>query len=311
MRHIIPALLALGIVASLPYIAHAATVFATPSTIEATLKAAPCGSTVILVGSQPFGPSRGLSGRVCATPIIVSAGTVSVGAVYYKGTTGLDWRGGVLAGFRGDGVSNVTLTGAAVLARAGGPTSGVSINTGKNVVLQGLRLDGFATGVSFNRVDGFTVSGSSFTGMGSDGFQGAAVWRGTITGNDFRNFAPYVAGVHRDGIQLRSLAGVAPSSDITVSLNTLSLQMAQGITFTDHGEGGGDRIQVLDNVIQAGQPSGIGMTAVRFANVQRNAVTTFPGSPYQSRFVLATSASHCSNTAAGYGGKRALADQPC
>ncbi len=319
MRHLFTALgglLAAGLLASA---SPAATVFATPSTLDATVRAAACGDTVILAGTQPFGASRALAGRLCPanSPLTLDGqGRAQVGAWYVTNLAGVSLKGATWAGLRLDAASDLSVTDIAVISafggRPGGPPQGLAINGGRNITLARLNVAGFQTGVALVRVDGFSLTDSLITDMAADGVQVAAAWRGVIAANTIKDFAPFVVGTHRDGIQLRPLAGVTPTSDIVIAGNTLSVPWGQGISLTDASAGGGDRITVSDNILEVGLSSGVGLSAVRAAVARNNTITNVPdGSQWVARFQLAADAIHCGNTAAAWGGKPAQADGAC
>lgn len=264
-------------------------IIATPASIQTVLAAATGGQTVRL--------SPGDYGRIVIRDrrfpdggLVIEAPATARFSVTLQQVDGITLRGVSLTGARGDGA----------LGYAG------YILDSRNVVFDKVTATDSTRGVVVNRSQDITFLDATLQGLRTDGIDIAASQRVTIDGASCHNFSP-IEGDHPDCIQAWSSPdGIV--SDILVT-NVHVEGTMQGIFFGTPDAGGFDRVRISNNVVIAGYGNGIGLYACRNCELTGNVVSTFPGSPNQSRVVMVGGTiKHYGNSHAPYNGKPGWSD---
>lgn len=315
MRHLIIALATLATTFFVATSTPAATVFATPSTLDATLKAAQAGDTVILAGSAPFGPSRALTRK--ASIMVDATGAVIDGAWYNSDTDGITLVGGTWrANVRFDRAANLVLLGGLHQGSEApdAAINGVTIIGGRNVAIEGVAFTGWKSALSMNDVDGYRVANSTFDRPRADGMVIGRSSNGAILDNRINLRAVLYGADHPDGVQLfgdKTAAYVV--RNVEIARNSIR-GVGQGI-FQDDGPAEG--IFVHHNNVLMGLPRGISVNNGAGNRVEDNLADTWPGATYQSRITTQTLVKRCGNVIKPYwppGASRpkpGLNEQPC
>lgn len=157
-------------------------------------------------------------------------------------------------------------------------------------------LRGFVVG----RATNIRLTGNTAHGLRSDGYNVAAVQHVIVENNSCRDFSPIKAirdedgnlikdGDHPDCIQSWSRPYELPNVDIIVRGNRIDGDM-QGIFFGSAGtDGGYDRIQILNNIVNVGAPNGIALGQARDSRVIGNQVSSLPGYAFPNGQAVRTS----------------------
>lgn len=260
----------------------------TPNTLGAALAAATGGETIQLTRGD-YGRIE-LRGRRFAAGLVIEAPADAELSISLQEVDGVTLRGGTLAHARG----------------AGPLGYGANILDSRNIVFDGVAATDSTRGVVINRSQDITLLNISLYGLRSDGIDIAASQRVIVDGATCENFSP-ADGDHPDCIQAWSV-GDNIVSDVLIT-NVRVEGTMQGIFFGNGDEGGFDRVRIIDNVVVAGFGNGVGVYDCRACELIGNRVSTFPGSPNQSRVVMIRgSVTHRGNSHAAYNGKPAWAD---
>ncbi len=256
----------------------AALIAATPATFPQALAQAKTGDTVQLSGN--FGA---LVVQKAPPGVSIDASGAAFTYVYLSGLSGLTWSGGTFApvdwhgGFYVLNSQDITVSG--LSTRDAGSWPGFSARKSSNITLGASRFDRPSIGITIEEVSGGTVSGNSVVGASIDGIDIAGSHGLRVVLNGLSGNIP-APGVHADGIQLWSLAGEAPTSDIYVGQN-LVFGHTQGVTAFP-GNGGYDRITFDGNTVIGDEPQGIALYGARASTVENNRVMTLPVSNYEA-----------------------------
>jgi hypothetical protein len=175
-------------------------------------------------------------------------------------------------------------------SRFDGPSarSGTAINIQgmSEVTIKDVRLDTYANGLVLARSSYITVEDIAFRNMRKDMIQAAAVWVATVRRMVGHGTRPG-AGDHSDGVQIRSIAGLKPTCDVTLEDITITGDVQAVVTTSKAGDGGFDRVALRRARLCAGQPSGAGFLDVRGLTLEDVEVSTVPGSLYLSKVFVA------------------------
>lgn len=238
---------------------HAATVTATPETLQALLDRARGGDT-ITVAAGDYAPIL-LRSKTWSPPVTVEAAAGRFAGIEGRRISGLTWRGGTFDGKREQ-------------------RNGFKIEVGDHIVVENTTMTGFLrNGIGFGNVSDARIAGNTFSDGGSDGIDVALSRRVVIDGNQCRNGQP-TPGAHPDCIQLWSRPTAPPVADITITNNTAYGDM-QGIGLFNHvregvDDGGFDRIRIENNDIKVKQWHGIAVSSCRDCIVRNNRVEALP-----------------------------------
>lgn len=163
--------------------------------------------------------------------------------------------------------------------------------------LDRIRFDGMTVtralrGFTVGRGRNIEIVNNVAHSLRSDGFNAAAVQHVLISGNVCRDFKPILGirdpsgklirdGDHPDCIQSWSRRTEIPNVDIIIRDNRIDGHM-QGIFLGDHvtngvSDGGYDRVQIINNIVNVGAPTGIALGGGRDSRVTGNRVTSLPG----------------------------------
>lgn len=241
-----------------------------PSTLASLIASASDGATISVTGSH--GIIR-ISGRKFSPPLVIS--------------------GGSFAGIVLNEVDGVTLSGTTITGSPGTNSYGISVIKSANVRIEKAQIGGDVhRGIVFNTVTDFAVVDSRFDGIRSDGIDIALSHRGMIADNVMVNFSPTPAvyadgklikdGDHPDGIQMWSRPPGAPTSDITITGNSITgnVQCIFGGNHVRNGvdDGGFDRIVIEHNLCRNSMGQGITLGNARASRIRFNDAAAIPGS---------------------------------
>jgi hypothetical protein len=193
---------------------------------------------------------------------------------------------------------------------------GVYVVGGGDITVENSRFEGLRIGLAMTRVDGFKVSGNSFTGMAADGMDFAQSRNGVIERNDCGGNVKR-EGQHPDCIQMWSRPPAAPVADIIIRQNHVTGH-SQGISLFNHvrngvDDGGFDRITIEDNDLTLGFPNGIALANGRSSIVRNNRVHTLQDAKFQTMIRIKDGKDmlRCGNVIGPGGGRAAIVDPPC
>lgn len=312
MRGIIALALTAACLFALP--ARAGTVFATPSTYAAALKAAKAGDTVAFVGVFQRPQIRGL--KPAGTVTLDFTRATVTGQIHVADAADLAFVGGAFEALRLDRTGRISFTGATVSGPAPSGQAAFNIIDVTDCRIEGVTFVGTWKGLALTRATRCAVAGNTFLGMRSDAINLSGWDSVRIEGNDIRAWGTYAATDHPDAIQFWTATGQAPSRALLVRGNRIDAPSGvQGIFgHSAPGSNVGQVGTVIEgNDVTAGAVRGVslGGYGITGAVVRNNAVRTAPGSPWQSTIVTDAAVHRACNTVAAYGGKPAITDKPC
>lgn len=282
--------------------ARAATLSATPATLNAAWAKARGGDVLVLKGEFT---TVVLNNRQFKPSLVIDATDATLVSWKIKGVSGLHFKGGVAKPLGGYNVKrDRDLWGAALdfsqveniliermkfqgpdTPRAnvtGNPADGYGGNFrfGSDVEVRDSQFASLKAGMVFGQIDGFKAQRNTFRGMRSDGIDVANSWNGLIEGNDFRDSRKRDAE-HPDAVQMWSRPKAKPTSDIVIRNNTI-MGDTQGISGFNHvrdgvDDGGFDRITITDNDIEVNYAHAIAVVDGREVIIRNNHVRTLPG----------------------------------
>lgn len=317
--------------------ATAATLTATPETLETVLSRARGGDTVVLAQ----GHYRGLRivGRAYQPALTIDASAAELTGVELRSVKGISFQGGrfllpppvkhprdgrLVFGqtVRIDASQDTKIVGAELVGpgvlEANGPFGegyGLLAVRSSGVAVSGSRFRGLKSGIVLSKVDGFDLRSNQFRAMRSDGIQIGEGRRGRIEDNDCAQTR--IRDVeHPDCIQLWSRPTSPPTADVVIRGNRATGGM-QGVFLGNHvrdgvDDGGFDRITIEDNVLEVGYPNGIAISDGRGSVVRNNKVTTFPGARWRASINLRGGDSvRCGNSVKAAAGRPGIQDEAC
>jgi len=257
--------------------AHAATVFATPSTVKATFAAAQAGDTVMLAPGE-YGIITVPKG---AASLSIDAGQASIARLRIDGVTGLNWKDGVFDPRKLDhwtptiyvtGGSGVHIDG--VTISDGWTNHGASFRDTTDFTFTNARLDKLKVAVICQNSTDFVIRGVGITDKGWDGVDIKSCRKGVVEYVTCLG-TKLIGANHPDCVQLDSADTTKPpTSDITIRYN-FAYGQTQGFNgFTSTGLGY-DRILIEENrAYIAGQSNAITLIKARDSVVRNNHVRT-------------------------------------
>ncbi len=262
----------------------AKTWYATATTYKSIFTAAKAGDTIRLTGS--FGRTV-LQNRSFATTLTIDArGASFTDTLSFTNVAGIKLYGGTYRQYPTTAVAiRVSNSDRVVLYKpvvSGNGTSrhGIDVGNSTNITVDGGTFTGLGLGVGFTSVTGGKVINNKSIGSFSDGFDFADSHQILVSRNSCSGGATR-PGAHPDCVQLWSIAGRKPTSDIEISDNTAS-GPTQGFTSFDPEAGGGDRILFLRNRVDISYPQGIACYNCRDSVVTGNVLTSLAGSKYRA-----------------------------
>lgn len=271
----------------IPLIA-AALIAASPATIDAAIAGARPGDTIRLQRGDY--PVLAIRKRQWPVALTIDARGANFPGLKFDDVVGVHLQGGRFNGtvsephwvhvvnietsqdivFKGSEVNGTGAAGFGLFARR---SSGVVVD---DVAFKGLH-----TAIQFSEVTDSRIVNSTFDGLRSDGMNIAGSQRILIEKNECSNFSPRVPVDHPDCVQLWSIRGKPPTADIEIRGNRATGRM-QGFSGFDHGEGGFDRVTIVDNIISNSYPQAIALNQGRGVIVANNRVETQPGAWWAS-----------------------------
>ena len=287
----------------IPGAAPAATIAATPETINDVLARAGDGDIIRLASGNY--DLIAVKRRKWAPAITIEAGDAKLVNVRLDSVGGLHWRGGH---FDGDHVQH----------------GGFSVFYASNDIrIEAASFTGFVRyGIAVDQSADIDIIRNTFSDSGSDGIDIGQSRRITIEGNECNNFKP-VDKAHPDCIQMWSRATTEPTADVVIRNNVMHGKM-QGISLFNHirngaDDGGFDRITIIGNDVAISDfYHGIAAFSCRNCLVRDNKVTTLPGANPKVRAWLKIvgddSTKLCANIVGAFpssgGDRRCKADVP-
>lgn len=269
--------------------AHAVSLVATSSNFASVFAAATAGDTIILKGN--FGKLY-LADRTFSTPLRIDARDATFsGTMNIRRLSGLS----VIGGRFGDGTgiwqdagtvsvsnsSNISFTQPTMTAAGLGKARGFTFVNTRDFNVSDGTFSGFRLAIgSIGSTDG-TVTNNRITRSTSDGINIANSHRITASGNHCSGGIPTL-GAHPDCIQLWSISGQPPQSDIKLLYNT-AIGNTQGFTSFDADKGGGLRISMIGNRVDTSMPQGITCYGCFDSIITDNVLTTLPGARWFTR----------------------------
>ena len=271
----------------------AALVTATPATLEARLSAASPGDTVVLAAGDYGAPS--IASRSWGRPVTLDAGKARFTGLTLARVQGLTVVNATVRGVLTDRLFTPVIRiadGARISFRnlsvigPGASSSGINAQRTTGLTVDGASFTGLHRGIVLSEVSDARFSNVRLFGMRSDGIDIAASHRVLVDRIDCSDFHP-VPPDHPDCVQLWSIAGKPPTSDVTVrnSRATGDMQGFSGFNHVRNGidDGGFDRITITGNTVRNTYPSAISLFDARDSLVSGNDVATLPGARFWSQ----------------------------
>ena len=273
----------LGFVLAIP--SQAATLNATDNNFVAVFNAAKPGDTIRLSGV--FGRTS-LSNRSFSAQVTIDARhAIFTNTLSLWGIDNVRLLGGTYGNSHAAMPAAIRITASSrILVSAPNVVGdrvnnhGIDIGSSSGVAVDKGHFSGLKLGVGFIAVTNGRMTGNTSVKSSSDGFNVADSHNVLVSHNSCSSTAIYGAA-HPDCVQLWSIAGNTPQSDIEISDNTAT-GATQGFTLFDHGDGGGDRIKFLRNRVDTSYPQGIACYECRDSQVIGNIVTTMAGARWKT-----------------------------
>jgi hypothetical protein len=327
----------LAVVASMPSAASCAAADSrgvTPDNIQQALSAARDGDTIVLAPGVYQGLD--LNGRRFDKPVVIDARAATIVAARLRNTEGVTFRGGTFhppedAAEHGSSgkalfleqsshirVENANFVGPG--AAADDPTApygegvGIKLMNSSDVEIHDTHFQGFRSGVSITKSEGFVVAGNTFKWMRSDGIDVAQSRKGLVENNTCSD-TRVRSEEHPDCVQMWSRPESPPTADIVIRGNRAD-GSTQGFTGFNHvhngvDDGGFDRILIENNIVNVSRPNAITLSQGRDSIVRNNHVTTTAGAKWQARIRVSGTVKTCGNTVASGAGKPGETDPKC
>ena len=266
----------------------AALLVATPATLNTTVAAAKPGDTVrfapgvftdLLIQNKQWSPAVTLDMRgadVTTVRIQKSSGLNVIGGTFRPLASGPLWQPAVVVADSQD----VRFADGQFIG-AGHSGRGLIVRDSRNVAVTGARFTYLHIGIQYLETRGGEISRTRFDDMRSDGINIAASHQIVVDQIECRDFS-VGDGDHPDCVQLWSIKGKPPTSDIVIK-NSKAIGAMQGFCGFDHDAGGFDRITVTGNTVHTRFPQGIAMYEARDSVISGNDVSTMPGSKFRTR----------------------------
>jgi len=274
---------ALTLAAALP--ANAATRTATASTWKAVFAAAKAGDTIRLSGT--FGRVA-LQDRSFTTALTIDArgatftDTLSLSRIdnvrVLGGTYG-STSAAMAAAVRVSGSSRILFSAPKVNGN-GTSSHGIDVGSSTGITIDKGIFTGLRLGVGFIAVTNGKLTGNQSIRASNDGFNVADSHNILVSRNSCSGTA-ITPGAHPDCVQLWSIAGNAPQSDIEISDNTAT-GATQGFTSFNGKDGGGIRFKFLRNRVDTSYPQGIACYECVDSQFIGNILTTQAGARWRT-----------------------------
>lgn len=264
----------------------AATLSATPTTLVAVFNAAAAGDTIRLAAGT-YGRTA-LRDRRFATPLTINAADARfTSTLSFSNVEGVVLRGGryqvpaiqYARGITVSGGADISIEAPIVTGYA--TTQGVSVSGARAITVVDGRFTGLKLGIGLTQVTGAELLRNEFSRMTSDGINIAGSHQVLARYNRCSD-TRIEALAHPDCVQMWSITGWPPQSDIEVSDNVIS-GPTQGISSFNGSAGGIDRLTVQRNRIDTSYPNGIACQECRDAVITDNVLTTQLGAQWQTR----------------------------
>lgn len=278
-----------GIVATMALSATAATATtysATASTIGAVFAAAGSGDTIVLRGT--FGATK-LANKTVDVPIYIDARRATfTNSLNLTNVNGLNVLGGTF-----DVSSGTSRYGKGVIAYGGSNISfnkstfigatnqgGITFKKTTGIKVSNATFVNFWAAIDLISVSDATVSKIKVTKAWSDGVRISDSHFVSVSNSSCSDGATG-PGMHPDCVQLWSIKGNPPQSDISITNNTAE-GPTQGFTSFNGADGGGIRITIKNNRVNTSYSQGIACYSCYDSIISYNKVTTIPGSPHMT-----------------------------
>ncbi len=294
--------------------AFAATLPATPATLQAQIAAAKGGDTIACAAGS-YG-ALALQGKAWSPPLTISGPCVFSGVDLRK-VQGLSLVGVEIAGPAGktaamlypvffDGVSQVRVDGAKVHTDPANAWAGMRVQNSNDVTITRTEHWGSATAISWADMRGFEVSAGDFHDLQSDAISGAGGINVKILGNSCTRFKP-VAGDHPDCVQFWNTKGT-PNQGVLIQDNRYvrgpgdTGTTAQGVFFEGQiNDSPRSRdVVIAGNVALGSMYNGIAASGTDGLVIKDNLVAGFPDMQSWIRWNDVTSVSLTGNKAQNY-----------
>ncbi len=252
--------------------AYAATLPANSANLDAVLRAAGPGDTVLLAPGD-YGTVT-IKDRHWKRPIILDAHAAVFSQILIDNAGGIELRGGKIIG-------------------VGALSHGITLSQASSIAIEGMNISKVHAGIVVSISSKISIIGNILENLTSDGIDISSSSSIIVTSNICRGFFPRAAtydnfgriekdGDHPDCIQAWSRRELAPTSDLTITNNSSSGNM-QGISLFNHvrhgvDDGGFDRVKILNNEIVTSAPNAISLYQGRNSLVAGNRVSSIPGS---------------------------------
>ena len=274
------------VASAMPYTANAAILNADPTNLLSAFATAQDGDTIKVTGS--FGHFA-LQNRSFKQRVILDAtnatftDTLTIqnvsGLFIVRGTFGSQTE--ALRTHRAVAIknsSNVTFQHGTFIGN--GSTAGVNASYGVTMVgsqaihVYGGQMSNFRTGLTVASSRNVKLDNTSFVAMTSDGINISDSHFVTATANTCTGTVAY-PGAHPDCIQLWSVLGNPPQSNISLVRN-IANGATQGFTTFNAQDGGGIRISMIENIVTTSHPQGFACYSCVDSVFRNNVVSTLP-----------------------------------
>ncbi len=223
-----------------------------------------------------------------------------IGGNYGNAVTSLAYGKAIYVnGVDGLSINNATVVGNYL-------TGGISVAASKNIDISGSSFKNVSLGVGFGGVTNGKLSKNTITGATKDGFDIADSHNVNVSFNSCTNGTPIV-GAHPDCVQLWSVAGHSPLSDISVTDNYAS-GMTQGFNEFDHNQGGLIRGNISRNTVEGLMSQGLACYGCVDTVIADNRLVSLPGAEHVVNLVVSGGSGDTvrNNVLTGYDRKLAL-----
>jgi Ca2+-binding RTX toxin-like protein len=165
----------------------------------------------------------------------------------------------------------------------GNDVGGFLVRNSTNITMTGSQFQQLSN--AFSQLDGsnLTVTNNSFHDIRSDGIDTAGSSNVLISGNSLTNFAPGSSTEHPDAIQFWTTGTTSSASDITISNNTItrgSGSATQGIFMRDEvGSLPYQNVTITGNTVSGEMYNGISVDHINNLSLSNNTVTALSDMP--------------------------------
>ncbi len=272
------------IAAASSVVGNAKTIQATSATLSKAFASAVGGDTIVLSGTFGWTKTKNYSYSSKVT-VNASAATftnswsienvsnVSVVGGTFGSATAPTRLGKAISVYGG---SNLSFTNGTYLGAPGG--GGVSAVNTTGLTVSNNSFKNLTVGGGFENVTGLTLSNNAVTGAKKDGFNIVGSHNVVASHNSCTANSPS-PGAHPDCIQLWSIAGKKPMSDIKI-LDNYASGATQGFTLFTGQLGGADRVTISGNVVMSTMSQGVACYNCRNSSITNNLLVTLKAAPH-------------------------------